>query len=225
MYRAQCCSSPLVGHVVDSVALAEHGESALTPEILALGGMSSAKVRHFLNNVCSRVNTRYLEVGTYAGSTLVSALFRNWFSTSSAHAIDDYSQFGGWEAFQTVTEQHLIPGQFTFWRDDFRNVKPEYIAPINVYFYDGAHEAKDQYDAITHFWPCLANEFVLIVDDWLEPQVKQGTFAALDYLNGQYEMLLKMEMPSRGNGDTEQWWNGLFVAVIRKKTSQPGEGD
>lgn len=39
--------------------------------------MSSPKVRHLLNNLCSLPSTSYLEIGTWKGSTWISALFQN----------------------------------------------------------------------------------------------------------------------------------------------------
>lgn len=207
----------LASHVESSISDAEQGISGLTQGVLSLGGMSSAKVRHFLNNICQRPGTRYLEVGTYAGSTFVSALYRNQFTVESAVGIDDYSQFGGWETFQAVTYDFLLPGQFRFFREDFRNVELTQVQPkTNVYFYDGGHTEQDHCDAITHAWESLADEFVLIVDDWLESQVKTGTYRGLSHFNGRYEFVRSWHLPSRGNGDTEQWWNGLFVAVIKK---------
>ena len=211
----------LTEHVAESIAAAERGESQLTQGVLSLGGMSSAKVRHFLNNVCCRVGTNYLEVGTYAGSTFVSALFRNQLFIRSAFGIDDYSQFGGWETFQTVTTDFLMPGSFEFIRQDFRGVTLPLNEKINVYFYDGGHSLDDHIAAVTHFWDSLADEFVVIVDDWLESQVQSGTHFAFGFMNGRFKIVQQWELPSRGNGDTEQWWNGLFVAVVRKIKSAP----
>lgn len=209
----------LVANTREAIHRAEQGDSKLTPEILALGGMSSAKVRHLLNNLCESPGARYLEVGTYAGSTFVSALFRNSFTTTAALGIDNYSQFGGFETFKTVTENYLIPGTFSFLKEDFRKVDLAKEQPgTNVYFYDGGHSIEDHRDAITHFWDSLADVFVLVIDDWLEPEVRIGTQEAFnEILNGDSFVIRETwELPSRGNGDTEQWWNGVLVAVIQK---------
>ena len=57
-----------------SIEQAKNGVSKLPVEVLDLPGMSSYKVRHFLNNLCARfINTSYMEVGCYKGSTLISA--------------------------------------------------------------------------------------------------------------------------------------------------------
>ena len=53
-------------------------ESKITQEVLDVVGMSSPKVRHFLNNICNRPGTRYLEIGSHFGSTLISAVRRHF---------------------------------------------------------------------------------------------------------------------------------------------------
>lgn len=209
--------SQLISRAENAISLANQGKSKLTQEILDLGGMSSAKVRHFLNNICSHYGTNYLEVGTYAGSTFVSALFRNYHAISQAIAIDNYSQFGGYETFQTVTQQHLVHGSFDFFKEDFRKITPAEIGRIDVYFYDGAHEHQDHVDAILHFRQAFADQLILIIDDWLEPQVKSGTLEAIEKLKGSFALRHQWELPSRGNGDTEQWWNGVFVGILSKE--------
>tara|TARA_Y100000310_G_C20465994_1_gene707685 strand:- start:67 stop:915 length:849 start_codon:yes stop_codon:yes gene_type:complete len=60
-------------------------------------GMSSPKVRHFFNNLCKQLgfeqDVRYLEVGTWAGSTLLSFIHKNQSVIRHASAIDNFSQF------------------------------------------------------------------------------------------------------------------------------------
>jgi hypothetical protein len=67
----------LIQYVQLSVENAERGQSKLTPEILTIDGMSSPKIRHFLNNICSYPGASYLEIGCWKGSTFVSALYKN----------------------------------------------------------------------------------------------------------------------------------------------------
>ena len=53
-------------------------------------GLSSARVRHFLNNLCSQEGAVYLEVGVYAGSTFCAAVQNN--DMVAAYANDNWSQ-------------------------------------------------------------------------------------------------------------------------------------
>ena len=205
----------LCDFVEASIALAIDQVSQLPTSVLALDGMSSGKGRCLLNNLCRRPGTRYLEVGVWAGSTLISALYGNSESVVAAEAIDNFSQFGGpREVFEQKTREFLGEGRFTLHVNGYREVAPTLQPPVNVYFYDGEHSAENQRDGLLHFWPCLADEFVFLVDDWNWPCVKQGTYEGIAKSGGR--MVKSWELPAAFNGDREQWWNGLFVAVMQK---------
>lgn len=198
-----------------SIAVAEQMAGGLPESVLQLQGMSSAKVRRLLNHLCTRPGTRYLEVGVWAGSTLISALFGNTATVVAADAIDNFSQFGGPRAeFEANTRQFLGEGRFHFHDKNHLEVSPALQPPVNVYFYDGDHSAENQRDGLLHFWPCLAEEFIFIVDDWNWPHVRQGTFEGIAKSGGR--VVKYWELPAAYNGDLEQYWNGVFVAVMQK---------
>ncbi len=85
----------LVEHVKQSIVRAENRNSKLNRAVLQISGMSSPKVRHLLNNLCSLPSTVYLEIGCWQGSTWIASLFGNEASISAATAIDNWSGFGG----------------------------------------------------------------------------------------------------------------------------------
>jgi hypothetical protein len=59
----------------------------------AIEGMSGKKYRFFINTLVKQIgDASYLEVGSWAGSTLCSAIYGN---KVRAVAIDNWSQFGG----------------------------------------------------------------------------------------------------------------------------------
>jgi hypothetical protein len=89
---------------------------------------------------------------------------------------------------------------------------------VNVYFYDGAHTKEDHSLAFTYYDSVLANKFVAIVDDWNDVPVREGTREAFAELG--YQIVKDWEFMSRGNGDAEGWWNGLYVAVINKEVKK-----
>src|SRR5450759_5426501 len=73
--------------------------STLGPEtrdlnhILAIDGMSGKKYRRLINEIVSSMpNPRYLEIGSWAGSTACAAMFGN---KAKITCVDDWSQFGG----------------------------------------------------------------------------------------------------------------------------------
>lgn len=207
----------LISHVQESIALAQQEASKLTDEILAIPGMSSAKVRHLLNNLCSMEDTRYLEVGVWQGSTFISALYDNEGASKHAVAIDNWSEFGGpFPEFLAHVLKFLpnYEGKF-FSADCFTvNKNTSFSQKVNTYFYDGNHSFLSQKKAFTYFNDVLEDVFIAIVDDWNFPEVQKGTRAAFRELK--YQILFETVLPARYNGDLENWWNGFYVAVIRK---------
>jgi len=93
----------LMEHVRVSIVTARSGLSRLlvTPDALEVEGMSDKSVRHLLNNLASAPGTKYLEVGSWRGSTFVSALTGNEQTVDNALAVDAW-------AFDTETEKWLF---------------------------------------------------------------------------------------------------------------------
>ena len=87
-----------IEHLFNSFKNGENKQSQLIPEFLErrfLDGMSGIKTRHFYNNLANfpadLPSCNYLEIGTWAGSTLCSNMFKNNINVS---AIDNFS-WGG----------------------------------------------------------------------------------------------------------------------------------
>ncbi len=207
----------LINHVKGSVSLAEQHISQLIPEILALEGMSSTKNRCLLNNIVKLQGTNYLEIGTWKGSTLVSALYGNEKSLDSAFAIDNWSEFGGpYQDFLNNCKLYLENAPLRIFSHDCFSLNPKTFIkqPINVYFFDGGHTAIEQEKAFTFYNAVLDDVFICLVDDWNWGSAREGTFAAFSKLK--YQVLYEVYLPANFNGDKENWWNGFYVAVIRK---------
>lgn len=207
----------LIEHVKKSISTAENGMSQLPPEILAIDGMSSSKVRHFLNNVCSLPQASYLEIGVWKGSTFISALYGNK-QMKNAIAIDNWSEFGDpAEQFMGNTKKWLSNSSFMFYDQDcFKiNKKTIFNNKVNIYFYDGNHARESQKLAFTYFNDIFEDTFIAIVDDWNWPQVAAGTDDA--FKNLKYKILFEAKLFSAGDADRQNWWNGLYVAVISKQ--------
>jgi hypothetical protein len=207
----------LIEHLKSSIAMSYIGSSKLPQEVLSIQGMSSSKVRHFLNNLCSLPGTNYLEIGVWRGSTWISALYGNQKSINKAIAIDNWSEFGGpYSEFVQNCRRFLPNTQYEFYSADCFAIEKSKIfkEPVNIYFYDGEHSAISQELAFTFYDDRLDDVFIAVVDDWNFPSVPQGTREAFEKLN--YEILFEAVLPASHNGDLQNWWNGLYVAVIRK---------
>ncbi len=219
--------SPLVTYVDKAFYQALDGSGNIDPAVLAIDGMSGRKYRLLINNLIAAVpDARYLEIGTWAGSTLCSAINKN---QVRAVAIDNWSEFGGPKAqFLGNLERFKTPGaDVTFIENDFRQVDYTSLGRFNVYMFDGPHTAADQYDGISLPLPALENEFILVVDDWNHAPAREGTLKALTALN--LTVLHGIAIRTTLDGShpnlarqASDWHNGYFIAVISKSSKSNG---
>ena len=182
-------------------------------EIPVVPGLSSPKIRRLLNNLCSNPGAIYLEIGVLLGSTFIPALYGN---QALATCIDNWSQDGHTKAdFQANLDQFLPEREVTVIESDAFQVDLDLIdQPVDVYFYDGAHDRNSQYMAFSYFEPVLAKRFVMLIDDyrWAEP--REETERAIKDLK--YKILWERILPAKSAHDPEAWWDGLYVALLEK---------
>jgi hypothetical protein len=203
----------MIDHIQQSIDNAINHISKLNSEILSIEGMSSSKIRHFLNNVVDIPNAKYLEIGTWAGSTLCSALYKN--NPDLAIAIDNFSQFGSKkDTFYSNIAKYIHNGIQFYDTDCFQFDKSIVSDKINIYLYDGDHSENSHELALSYFIDILDNNFIYLCDDWNFTEVKSGTIKAINNLN----ISVKKEwiMPASYNGDKQSWWNGFYIALISK---------
>jgi hypothetical protein len=79
-------------HIETAFEKAKRNESKITTGILNMQGMSGIKTRHFYNNLLNRDDARYLEIGTWKGSSVCSAMCEN---KATVVCIDNWSEFDG----------------------------------------------------------------------------------------------------------------------------------
>jgi hypothetical protein len=189
--------------------------------VRAIEGMSGQKYRTFINNfIGSHPDARYLEIGSWRGSTAAAALNGN---SVKAICIDNWSQFGeSKSAFLGNIERVRSQSPNVDLRlieNDFRRVDYTSLGRFNIFLFDGPHEELDQYDGIMVARPALEKSFVLIVDDWNWRQVRFGTFRAIRDTG--YLIACSVEIRTtldnthaRLQGRHSDWHNGYFIAVL-----------
>lgn len=197
-------------------------DSKLPEFVLDLEGMSGRKYRRLINRLVETMpDARYLEVGSWAGSTCCSAIYGN---KVTATCIDNWSLFGGPKDHFVHNTNMCRSDQvaFRFIEADFRTVDYTSIGSHNIYLFDGPHEIIDQKDGVTVAQSALDNEFVLIVDDWNWGGVRQGTFEGIGA--AELDILYAIEVRSSQDGTTppverqhSDWHNGYFLSVLRKR--------
>jgi len=205
-------------------------------ELLIIHGMSGYMYRHLLNNLCARQGITYGEVGTWNGSTFLSAVFNN--SHIKAWTCDNWTEFGGprsgffgnykcvhsWENQAEV----FASSQHTVHESDFRALDFAAQGPIDIYFFDGPHSRADQCDGITLAFPALAPISIILVDDWNLQKAQNGTFDALQQSGAQIHMHTEVFTPPEGwiacdrtkqtktRFETSEWHNGVAMFVVTK---------
>lgn len=202
--------STLCEHVETAIERADQLTSKLDRAAFRARGFTSPKVRHLLNNLGSLDGLDYLEVGVHRGATFVAANYQN--RLGSATAVDNWSEFAEdgtvKEEFLRHCSTLLAPGSYQFIEQDCFTVTREQIGtPINFYLYDGEHSFDAQRKALTHFYACLDDAFIFLVDDYSWDAAKAGTEEAIGELG--LERVFEVEL-------TEGWWNGLYVSVLKK---------
>jgi hypothetical protein len=208
-----------VTHIDKSFNDAENSLSKINEEILAMDGMTGNKTRHFYNNIVNMEDARYLEIGTWKGSSVCSAMCGN---KATILCIDNWSEFGGpKEEFLTNYNKFKGSNNAKFIEEDCFNVDTSKLGKYNIYMYDGNHTSDSHYKALEHYLNCLDDIFIYIVDDWNWEGVREGTLSAINKLN--LTVLYKKELRLTQDNTTtpepllrETWWNGIYIAVLKK---------
>lgn len=192
-------------------------------------GMCSIKKQMLLKIAASCVGAdeSYLEVGTYSGKSLISALQSG--NSVTFYACDDFSEQITTKNTQEILMNNLLRYGFInkvrFFNGDFRKFMNNdcITVPVAVYFYDGAHDLQSQYDGIKFVESLLAEKAIVIIDDWRfgpdsASYAKKGTEMAISESARFWELLY--ELPARFNGDLGMWWNGIAVYATWKSEDQ-----
>jgi hypothetical protein len=204
----------------DAYDKAVAGQHKLSDFVRWIPGMSGYNYRYLINNLMETVDdARYLEIGSWKGSTACSAMYGN---TCKVVCVDNWAEFfRGSHAkadFHTNTEAVVTDAvDFHFIEDDFRKLDHSTLGKFNVYLFDGPHEEQDQYDGLALMLDVLDDTFTFIVDDWNDvDRVQAGTKRALAEFN--LEVVAKIEILYNSPVDCENspWHNGYFIAVVKK---------
>lgn len=209
-------------HICTAVENADNCKSKLPIEVLEMEGMSGRKTRHLYNNICDLSFARYLEVGTFKGSSFISAFYRN---VVDCICIDNWSQFGGKSEFEEnmVKFSAGILRSYKVIDQDCWTVNKEQLeTPIDIFLYDGAHTYEDHKKAIVHFAPFLSKVSIIMVDDWMcdWADVRKGTMDGIKEsrleIMFQYNIGLSLQDGFHQEGDT--FWNGCGILLCRKQS-------
>ena len=213
-----------IKHLEKSFENAENGISDINHDIIMMEGMTGTKTRHFYNNLLKLPDARYLEVGTWKGSSVCSAMCNN---KAKVVCIDNWTQFGGpRNEFEYNFNKFKGKNDAVFIESDCFTVNKDLLGKSNIYLFDGEHSQKSHYKALEYFLPCLDDTFIFIIDDWNWPDVRIATDNAIN--NNKLNILWNKEIRLTNNDmhthetpdgfqiASNTWWNGISVFVLQK---------
>ena len=129
---------------------AENNISKISNDIINMEGMTGTKTRHFYNNLLNFDDARYLEIGTWKGSSVCSAMYNN---NAKILCIDNWSEF---EGPKNEFLQNFIKykgNNFAYFIESDCFILDTSILPkFNIYLYDGNHSFENHYKALLHFY-------------------------------------------------------------------------
>jgi len=202
---------------------AENNISKISNDIIQMEGMTGTKTRHFYNNLLNTEDARYLEIGSWKGSSVCSAMYGN---KAKVICIDNWSQFGGPKSeFLSNFEKFKGNNDATFIENDCFKVDISILPKFNIYMYDGNHSNESHYKALLHYYNCLDDVFIFIVDDWNWKDVRDGTLNSIEKLNLKviYEKEIRLTWDNSHTPQPEAsqtWHNGIYVAILQKTNTK-----
>ena len=201
--------------------------SNFEPEGYSIQGLSSNRIRHFLNSLCSHDDAVYLELGTYTGSTFFAATMNN---KAKCIGVDDFSEpnvkpivdrgmwtecgnpydtfVNNWQKYENGNAAFVKSSVEELTEEDFGGSK------VNILFYDANHDMMVQMNNLNHLLPFLDDKFILVVDDANFDGVVEGAVTWAQENN--LKCYLERKILSSVIESPVHWWNGIHVMVLEK---------
>lgn len=201
--------------VKQAIEDAKNEKSKLTHDVIAIGGFTSNRIRHLLNNL-GAISNRVFEIGSHRGSTLCATIYGNE-NIQSVVSVDNFCEFNT----DGNPEQDLLDNLSKFsptkaWaliKEDCFQMQSIPFEKPDLYSYDGLHADWAQRDALVYFYDMLPDEFIYCVDDSSWESVKKGMTEGVSQCG--FDVLFEEHLwDGREGGD---WWNGFSVFLLKKR--------
>ena len=190
-------------------------------EDYGVSGLTSPRMQKLIKRLANS-STKYLEVGSFLGSTAVAALSAN--TLKEAHFVDHWKeniqpQVGqelpktNKETFIENVKKRKGSTVCKVYDTDMYSVDVSTIKDIDFFFYDGPHDAANTAKAVSYFAETLADEAILLFDDANWDGVVSGAKAGIEEANLSilFEKIWINSVESK-----DEWWNGFFLVIVKK---------
>jgi len=160
-------------------------------------------------------DARYLEIGTWKGSSICSAMCNNKITCT---AIDNWSEFGGpKEEFLLNFNKFKGNNKAVFIVKNCWDIDPKTLGKFNIYMYDGNHTETSHYQTLNHYLPSLDDQFIFLVDDWNDSSIRNSTIKSIQ--DNQLKTLYEKEIFTPNNSNKNDWHNGICILYLRNDFS------
>jgi sugar phosphate isomerase/epimerase len=183
-------------------------------------GLTSNRTRQLLNKL-AQLSTSYLEIGVLNGGTFCSVLDGNQLKTYAVDNWKEETQAANGSTNIKASKQTFIENVRKFknnstvklFDSNFLNVDKSEIDNIDMFFYDADHSHEMTSAAVRYFSDKFVDESILIFDDANFDGVVSGAKEGIKEsgLNIIYEKMMLNNIE-----DPEQWWNGIYICVVRR---------
>lgn len=219
-----------------ALELSDNGISKISEREREIFGLSSSRLRSLLNNLCSKADTAYLELGIYKGATLISALYGN--PQLKAIGVDNYKyderEPKKWAESSTIWEniksqlhdnlrRYTDPDMsvntknITLLEQDFETVDWAKQPKSDVCFFDINPVTESQYDVFfTEVTKSLKSESLIIFTNYSNDKNANELEAALEKHSDKITVNWKRKRISSGLSDATQYYSGVLILGVKR---------
>lgn len=215
---------PFIKLVLNAINNSAIKSSNFTEETFDIDGFSSHRVRHLLNSICSNQGIKFLEIGSYLGSTFCAAIQNN---NLEAYAIDNWEtnsiqpykniktvEISSYDKFKENVKKYKGNSKIRLINADCKNITlNDFHSKVNFVFYDGNHDYFEQLQSLEVIKNLVEDTFILILDDANFYGVVESAEEFVRKNN--YKVLFEKKLLNEIESD-KMWWNGLYILIINK---------
>ena len=148
------------------------------------GKMSTAANAFLIYSISQHLeeNEAYLNIGVWKGFTFLAGVLNR---SCLSIGVDNFSLFGGPKAEFHANYDKFKHERSSFFEMDYKQYLAEQHGdtPIGFYFYDGAHDYQNQFDALVAAERLLSKNAIVLVDDTNFPDAWRAT---LDFVRDRH---------------------------------------